>query len=57
MESSQPLIDLTARYLPGDKDRSARNAGNLTVICQPIIENVGASTSHTSTGIQALLFG
>jgi hypothetical protein len=57
LESSQPLIHMSARYLPGDKERTARNVDNPTVICEPIIENVGAWTSHTSTGLQALLLG
>jgi hypothetical protein len=33
--STQPLRDLSTRYLPGYKGRSARMAENFTAICEP----------------------
>jgi hypothetical protein len=35
----------------------ARKADNLTAICEPTVENVGASTSHNLTGLHGLLQG
>jgi hypothetical protein len=37
LESTQPLTEMSTRYLPGDKVRMARKADNLTAICEPII--------------------
>jgi hypothetical protein len=37
MESTQPLIEMTTRNLPGDKVRLACEADNLITICEPIV--------------------
>jgi hypothetical protein len=34
--STQPLTEMSARNLLGDKGRPARGANNLTAICEPI---------------------
>jgi hypothetical protein len=42
--STQPLIEMSTRNLPGSKGLPAHKANNLTAICEPIVlENVGAS--------------
>jgi hypothetical protein len=35
--STQPLTEMRTRNLPGDKERSARQADNFTAICEPIV--------------------
>jgi hypothetical protein len=35
--STQPLTEMSTRNLPGGKGRSAREADNLTAICEPIV--------------------
>jgi hypothetical protein len=35
--STQPLIEMSTRNLPWDKERPARKADTLTAICEPII--------------------
>jgi hypothetical protein len=35
--STQPLTEMSTRYIPGGKGRSARKAENLTAICEPIV--------------------
>jgi hypothetical protein len=35
--STQPLTEMNTRNLPGGKGRPARNADNLTAICEPIV--------------------
>jgi hypothetical protein len=35
--STQPLIEISTRYLAGGKERQARKADNLTAICEPIV--------------------
>jgi hypothetical protein len=35
--STQPLIEMSTRNLPGAKGRPARKADNLTAICEPIV--------------------
>jgi hypothetical protein len=35
--STQRLTEMSTRYLPGVEGRPARNAGNITVICEPIV--------------------
>jgi hypothetical protein len=35
--STQPLIEMSTRNLPGGKGRPARGADNLTAICEPIV--------------------
>jgi hypothetical protein len=34
--STQPLTEMSTRSFPGGKERPARNADNLTAICEPI---------------------
>jgi hypothetical protein len=34
---TQPLVEMSTRNLPGGKGRPARNADNLTAICEPIV--------------------
>jgi hypothetical protein len=36
-DSTQPLTDMSTRNLPGVKGRPAREADNLTAICEPIV--------------------
>jgi hypothetical protein len=38
---TQPLIEMSIRNLLGAKVRSARNADDLTAICEPIVYNSG----------------
>jgi hypothetical protein len=52
--STQPLIEMSTRNLPGVKLRLERKADNLTAIC---VENMGASTSHNPMGLHDLLQG
>jgi hypothetical protein len=35
--STQPLIEMSTRNIPGCKGRRERNAENLTAICEPIV--------------------
>jgi hypothetical protein len=35
--STQPLIEMSTRYLPGGKERLERKADILTYICEPIV--------------------
>jgi hypothetical protein len=50
--STQPLTEMNTRNLSGGKGRLARKADSLTAICEPIVlENVGASTSHSPVGL------
>jgi hypothetical protein len=35
--STQPLIEMSARNIPGGKGQPARKADNLTAICEPIV--------------------
>jgi hypothetical protein len=45
MGSTQPLTEMIARNLPGDKGRPERKADNLTAICElTVYKNVEAST-------------
>jgi hypothetical protein len=56
--STQPLTEMSIKNLPGSKGRLASKADNLTAVCELIIlENVGASTSHTRMGLHGLLQG
>jgi hypothetical protein len=56
--STQPLIELSTRNIPGGEGRPARKADNLTAICEPIVcKNVGASTSHSPIGLHGPLQG
>jgi hypothetical protein len=34
--STQPLTEMSTRYLPGGKGLPAREADNLTAVCEPI---------------------
>jgi hypothetical protein len=51
LESTEALTEMSTMNLPGGKGRPARKSENLT---SPI---VGASTSHSPTGLQGLLQG
>jgi hypothetical protein len=53
---TQRLTEMSTRNLPGGKGQPARKA-DLTAICEPIVENVGASTSHNPIGLHGLLQG
>jgi hypothetical protein len=35
--STQPLAEMSTRYLPGGNGRPVRMGDNLTAICEPII--------------------
>jgi hypothetical protein len=35
--STQPATEMSTRNLPGSKGRPAREADNLTAICEPIV--------------------
>jgi hypothetical protein len=37
LRSTQPLIEMSTRNIPGGKGRPARKAGKLTTICEPIV--------------------
>jgi hypothetical protein len=37
LESIHPITEISNKNLPGGKGRTARNADNLTDICEPII--------------------
>jgi hypothetical protein len=54
---TRPPTEMSNRNLPGSKERPARKAENLTAICDPTLENVGASTSHNPMGLHGLLQG
>jgi hypothetical protein len=38
--STQPLTETSTRIIPGGEGRSAREADNLTAICEPIVYNM-----------------
>jgi hypothetical protein len=54
--STQPMIEMNTRNLPGGKGRPALKADNLTAICD-FLENVGASTFRNSIGLHGLVDG
>jgi hypothetical protein len=37
LASTKPLTEMSSKNLPGGKGRPARNADNLTAICEPIV--------------------
>jgi hypothetical protein len=37
LESTQLIIEMSTRNLPGDKGQPARNTDNLTANCKPIV--------------------
>jgi hypothetical protein len=54
--STQPIIEMSTRNLPGDKGRPACKAENLTTnLWTDCLENVGASMSHNPMGFRGLL--
>jgi hypothetical protein len=55
--STQPLTEMSTRIISGVKRRPARKADNLTIICEPTLKNVGASTFHGLMGLHGLLQG
>jgi hypothetical protein len=56
---SQPLRDMSTRYLPGvggGKGRPACTADSLSAICKPTaLDNVGSSTTQNPVGLHSLL--
>jgi hypothetical protein len=44
--SPKPLTKTTTKNLPRDNERPARKADNLTAICEPNLDHVGASTAE-----------
>jgi hypothetical protein len=52
--STQPLTEMSTRNLPGGKMQPARRADILAAICEPMSENVGASTSRNPKGLHGL---
>jgi hypothetical protein len=46
--STQPLIEMSPRNLPGAKGRPARKADNLTAICEPIVYKMWGPRRLTS---------
>jgi hypothetical protein len=42
--STQPLTEMSTRNLPGGKGRPAREADNLTAICEPTVSNSDSQT-------------
>jgi hypothetical protein len=57
LASTQPLTEMSTRNLPGTEGLPTRKADNFNAICEPIVENVGASTSHYPMGLHGLLTG
>jgi hypothetical protein len=54
--STPPLTEMSTKDLPGGKGRPAREADDLTAICEAdCLDNVGASTSHNPMGLHCLL--
>jgi hypothetical protein len=53
--STQPLIKMSTRNLPGGKKRPAGRADNLAPSVSQMSENVGASTSHNPMSLHGLL--
>jgi hypothetical protein len=37
---TQPLTEMSTRNFPGDKGRPAREADNVTAICEPIVQKM-----------------
>jgi hypothetical protein len=54
-ESTQPLIEISTRNLPGSKGRQAHKADNPTAIYELPLENTVASTSHNPVSLHGLL--
>jgi hypothetical protein len=54
---TQPLTEMSTRNLSGGKGRQARKADNLTAIYEPIVQKMGASTSHNPMTLHGLLQG
>jgi hypothetical protein len=52
--STQPLTEMNTTNLPGGKKQPARRADNLAAICEPMSENVGASTSRNPKSLHDL---
>jgi hypothetical protein len=54
--STQPVTEMSTRNLPGGKGRLVCG-GDVTAICEPTVENVGASMPHNPMGLHTLLQG
>jgi hypothetical protein len=50
-------IFASTRNLPGGKGQLACKADSFTAICEPTLQNVGASISHNPVGLHGLLQG
>jgi hypothetical protein len=48
LASTQPLTEMSTRYLPGGKVGPAREADNLTAICEPIVLKMWESQRFTT---------
>jgi hypothetical protein len=48
LRSTQPLIEMSSRNLPGGKERPGRKADHLTAICEPMIEKTREPRRHTT---------
>jgi hypothetical protein len=55
LEATRPLLEISTRDLPGGKRRPARESDNLSAVIFRRLENVRASTIHSSTGPHGLL--
>jgi hypothetical protein len=55
--STQPLTEMSTRNLAGGERRPERKADNLAAVCEPTLDNVGASTSHKPMSLHGLLQG
>jgi hypothetical protein len=55
--STQHIIKMSTRNLPGTKGWPADEADNLTVTCEPTLEYAGASMSYNPMGLHGLLQG
>jgi hypothetical protein len=49
--------EMSTKNLAGDTGWLAHKANSLTAICEPTLENVGASMSYNPMGLQGLLQG
>jgi hypothetical protein len=55
--TTQPLAEMSTRYVTGGKGQLAHKADNLTDIWADGLENVGALTSHNPMSLPGLLQG
>jgi hypothetical protein len=55
--STHPLTEMSIRNIPGTKGQLVHKADNFTAICEPTVENVGASMSQNRMSLHGLLQG